>query len=83
MKTRRSLFDSNSDEPGKRPPLADRMRPCRLEELLGQDHLLGEGKVLRLAIEQDMYPAPAGSAKAIATRTREYFASIGLLPAER
>ncbi|WP_020169804.1 sugar phosphate isomerase/epimerase family protein [Gordonia polyisoprenivorans] len=36
---------------------------------------------LRLIIEQDMYPAPPGSAKQIAARTREYFAGIGLLPA--
>jgi hypothetical protein len=28
------------------------------------------------------YPAPAGSAKAIASRTRDYFTSLGLPPAE-
>jgi inosose dehydratase len=38
---------------------------------------------LRLIIEQDMYPAKPGDAKAIATRTRHYFSSIGLLPAEQ
>lgn len=37
---------------------------------------------LRLIIEQDMYPASAGSAKAIAARTRDYFTSLGLPPAE-
>jgi hypothetical protein len=37
---------------------------------------------LRLIIEQDMYPAPAGSAKAIAARTRDYFTRLGLPPAE-
>ncbi len=37
---------------------------------------------LRLIIEHDTYPAPAGSAKAIAIRTRDYFASVGLLPAD-
>ncbi len=31
-------------------PLADRMRPQRLEDFFGQSHLLGEGKPLRLAI---------------------------------
>ena len=31
-------------------PLADRMRPRRLEEFIGQTHLLGEGKPLRQAI---------------------------------
>jgi len=32
-------------------PLADRMRPRRLEEFVGQSHLLGESKPLRRAIE--------------------------------
>jgi len=32
-------------------PLADRMRPRTLDEIVGQDHLLGPGKVLRVAIE--------------------------------
>ena len=45
------------------------------------DDLAALNRDLRLIIEQDMYPAPAGSAKAIATRTRNYFAGIGLLPA--
>ncbi len=36
-----------------RPPLADRMRPRTLDELVGQDALLGEGKPLRRAIEAD------------------------------
>ena len=46
------------------------------------EDLAALGRDLRLIIEQDMYPAPVGSAKAIATRTRQYFASLGLLPAE-
>ncbi len=33
-------------------PLADRMRPQSLQEFIGQAHLIGEGKPLRLAIEQ-------------------------------
>jgi putative ATPase len=33
-------------------PLADRMRPRALEELAGQEHLLGEGKPLRRMLEQ-------------------------------
>jgi putative ATPase len=32
-------------------PLADRMRPRSLDEIVGQDHLLGPGRVLRAAIE--------------------------------
>ncbi len=34
-------------------PLADRMRPRSLEEFVGQTHILGPGKPLRLAIEGD------------------------------
>ncbi|GAB4193568.1 MAG: replication-associated recombination protein A [Wenzhouxiangellaceae bacterium] len=33
-------------------PLAARMRPRRLDEVLGQDHLLGEGRPLRRAVER-------------------------------
>src|SRR5262249_18891469 len=32
-------------------PLADRMRPRTLDEIVGQEHLLGQGRVLRAAIE--------------------------------
>ncbi len=34
-------------------PLADRMRPQTLDEFVGQEHLLGAGKPLRVAIERD------------------------------
>ncbi len=34
-------------------PLADRIRPKSLENFVGQEHLVGEGKVIRKAIEQD------------------------------
>jgi putative ATPase len=34
-------------------PLAARMRPRRLDDILGQDHILGEGRLLRRAIEAD------------------------------
>ncbi len=49
-------------------PLADRMRPRTLDEFVGQDLLLGQGKVLRLAIESDHLPSmilwgPPGSGK--------------------
>jgi len=36
-----------------RPPLADRMRPATLDEIVGQDALLGPGTPLRRAIEAD------------------------------
>jgi putative ATPase len=35
------------------PPLAERMRPRSLDEFLGQEHLLGPGKPLRVQIERD------------------------------
>ena len=50
-----SLFDSPSPEPethGKRP-LAERMRPERLEDFIGQEHILGPEKPLRRQIERD------------------------------
>lgn len=42
-------------EPASAPnrPLAARMRPRRVEDIVGQDHILGEGKLLRRAIEAD------------------------------
>ncbi len=43
-----SLFESTESLVGR--PLADRMRPANLDEYIGQQHLLGEGKPLRQAI---------------------------------
>ncbi|MGB9105132.1 MAG: replication-associated recombination protein A [Terriglobales bacterium] len=51
-----SLFNPirRPDEPPDRStPLADRMRPRSLDEFVGQQHLLGPGKPLRLQIERD------------------------------
>ena len=49
-------------------PLADRMRPRTLQEFVGQEHLLGPGKPLRLAIEHDdptsmIFWGPPGTGK--------------------
>ncbi|MBU9744850.1 replication-associated recombination protein A [Diplocloster agilis] len=44
-----SLFD---DRP-KSTPLASRLRPESLKEFVGQQHLLGKGRILRQLIEQD------------------------------
>src|SRR5579862_2011187 len=50
-----SLFDSapleNIDDPKR--PLAERMRPDKLEDFVGQQHILGPGKPLRAQIERD------------------------------
>jgi putative ATPase len=43
-----------TDEPiDKSRPLADRMRPRTLDEFVGQEHILGPGKALRVQIERD------------------------------
>ncbi len=44
-----SLFDFQEEA----APLASRMRPKNLDEFAGQSHLIGEGCILRLLIEQD------------------------------
>ena len=50
-----SLFNEEEAAPGGEPrsggPLAVRMRPRTIDELVGQEHLLGEGSALRTAIE--------------------------------
>jgi putative ATPase len=50
-----SLFDTaplrNQDD--QKRPLAERMRPERLEDFVGQEHILGPGKPLRRQIERD------------------------------
>ena len=46
------LFDPPTSDAAKAPaPLADRMRPRTLDEVVGQEHLIGPGKVLRRALE--------------------------------
>ena len=74
-----SLFDDRAAV----GPLASRLRPSGLEEFVGQKHLLGEGKVLRRIIDQDMvcsmiFWGPPGVGKTtlariIANRTRASF----------
>jgi putative ATPase len=50
-----SLFDFTPphDPGGAKRPLADRLRPERLEDYVGQEHILGPGKPLRRQIETD------------------------------
>ena len=49
-----SLFQALPDQRNKGArPLADRMRPQTLDDFVGQEHILGPGKPLRLQIERD------------------------------
>lgn len=65
------LFNSpqaKADKPEIREPLAARMRPRTLDEVLGQDHILAVGKLLRRAIESDRFASlifygPPGTGK--------------------
>ncbi len=67
-------------------PLAARMRPETIAEFVGQEHLLGEGRVLRRAIEEDRVPSmvlwgPPGSGKTtlarlVATATSAHFEQL-------
>jgi len=68
-------------------PLAARMRPRTLEEYVGQEHILGEGKLLRRAIEADrlfssiILWGPPGTGKTtlamvIANMTKSHFVTL-------
>jgi putative ATPase len=76
------------DESG---PLAVRLRPSTLDDLVGQQHVLGAGSALRLAIEQDRPPSmilfgPPGTGKTtiariVAERTGAAFEELSAVSA--
>jgi putative ATPase len=70
------LFQNDSRNSTHTPPgapLAERMRPMSLDEVVGQQHLLGEGKPLRILASGDSLPSmifwgPPGSGKTTLAR---------------
>jgi putative ATPase len=71
----RDLFQEEEDVEAvdSAAPLATRMRPRSLDELVGQEHILAPGKLLRRAIEADRLPSvifsgPPGSGKTTLAR---------------
>ncbi len=76
-----SLFERDDDE-----PLAARMRPRTLDEFIGQDHILGHGRLLRRAIAADqlssvIFYGPPGTgkttlARVIANSTKAHFIAL-------
>jgi putative ATPase len=52
------LFGNDSrSERESRKPLADRIRPKTLDEVVGQEHLLGKGKILRVLLDKKDVPS--------------------------
>ena len=81
------LFDQAAEESRKKlAPLAERLRPQQLDEVVGQEKLVGKQGALRLLIEKDKIPSlifwgPPGSGKTtlaqvIAHHTKSKFRSL-------
>ncbi|OGO31549.1 MAG: AAA family ATPase [Chloroflexi bacterium RBG_16_56_11] len=94
------MFEKEPEKPPEKPageapiqsvPLATRMRPNSLHTFVGQEHLIGKGRVLRRAIESDRIPSmilwgPPGCGKTtlafiIANTTGASFAPVSAVSA--
>ena len=85
------LVDAAASAIDSGAPLAARMRPKSLDDFVGQEHVVGPGRVLRKAIEADQVPSivlwgPPGSGKTtlariIAGMTRSHFAPVSAVSA--
>ncbi len=81
-----SLFDSAAEEElERRAPLAARMRPASLEEVIGQEHLVGPDGPLRAMLESDRLCSivlwgPPGSGKTTLARLIAKYSSKAFVP---
>ena len=81
-----SLFDMTSEEQHSYAPLADRMRPRRLDDIVGQEGAIGRQSFLRRMVEKDTIPSlllfgPPGCGKTtiasvIAEMTKSHFVKV-------
>lgn len=84
-------FAYEEKDTGKMKPLAARMRPKSVDELIGQQHIIAPGKLLRRAIEADhlsslIFYGPPGTgkttmAKVIANSTKSHFVELNAVTA--
>ena len=80
------MADSLFEQKRTQEPLAARMRPRNLDEYIGQDHIVGKGRLLRRAIAADqltsvIFYGPPGSgkttlARVIANHTKSNFITL-------